>query len=64
MNIMLNGQNSVFEGKTLADLVAQQQPAAPFAIALNTAFVAKSLYAETVLQEGDKVEMVCPVVGG
>ncbi|WP_324186686.1 MoaD/ThiS family protein, partial [Neisseria meningitidis] len=30
----------------------------------NTGFVAKGAYAETVLNENDKIDIVRPVVGG
>ena len=46
------------------DLIAQTAPQKPFAVAVNTGFVAKGAYAETVLNENDKVDIVRPVVGG
>lgn len=52
-----------FTGNTLADLIDLQQPAVPFAVAVNTVFTA-ALYATTVLYEQDCVEIVRPVVGG
>ncbi|WP_274571012.1 sulfur carrier protein ThiS [Neisseria leonii] len=64
MSITLNGQTTTFCGGTLADLIAQTEPQQPFAVALNTAFVPKTAYTETRLQNGDAVEIVRPVVGG
>ena len=64
MHIVLNGQPYWFAGNTLADLIDLQQPAVPFAVAVNTVFIAKPLYATTVLHEQDCVEIVRPVVGG
>lgn len=64
MNIILNGEPAELHGKTVADLIAQTAPKKPFAVAVNTGFVAKSAYAETVLNENDKVDIVRPVVGG
>lgn len=64
MNIMLNGETLVFEGRTVADLIARIEPARPFAVAVNTEFVAKTTYGYRELQEGDQVEIVRPVVGG
>ena len=64
MNIILNGEPAELHGKTVADLIAQTTPQKPFAVAVNTGFVAKGAYAETVLNENDKVDIVRPVVGG
>ncbi|MGN6947946.1 sulfur carrier protein ThiS, partial [Neisseria sp. P0014.S009] len=51
-------------GTTIADLIAQTAPQKPFAVAVNTQFVSKGAYAETLLNENDKVDIVRPVVGG
>lgn len=64
MNLSLNGETFEFKGQTVADLIAQTTPQKPFAVAVNTQFVAKGAYAETVLNENDKVDIVRPVVGG
>ncbi|WP_448981710.1 sulfur carrier protein ThiS [Neisseria sicca] len=64
MNLSLNGETFEFKGQTIADLIAQTAPKKPFAVAVNTGFVAKGAYAETVLNENDKVDIVRPVVGG
>ncbi|WP_416191896.1 sulfur carrier protein ThiS [Neisseria sp. CCUG12390] len=64
MNIKLNGENIEFSGKTVADLVAEAEPAKPFAVAVNTQFVSKGAYETTMLAEGDAVDIVRPVVGG
>lgn len=64
MNLSLNGETFEFKGQTIADLIAQTAPQKPFAVAVNTGFVAKGAYAETVLNENDKVDVVRPVVGG
>jgi thiamine biosynthesis protein thiS len=64
MNIILNGEPAELHGTTISDLIAQTEPQKPFAVAVNTGFVAKGAYAETVLNENDKVDIVRPVVGG
>lgn len=64
MNIILNGEPAELKGSTIADLIAQTAPQKPFAVAVNTEFVAKGAYADTVLKENDKVDVVRPVVGG
>lgn len=35
-----------------------------FALALNKAFLAKTDYAHTLLQEGDNIDIVVPMQGG
>ncbi|VEJ22156.1 sulfur carrier protein ThiS [Neisseria animaloris] len=64
MNISLNGETVQLSGSTVADLIEQVKPPKPFAVAVNTAFVSKTRYAETILDEGDKIDIVRPVVGG
>ncbi|WP_301818170.1 sulfur carrier protein ThiS [Neisseria maigaei] len=64
MNIILNGEPAELHCTTVADLIAQTAPQQPFAVAVNTVFVPKGAYAETVLNESDKIDIVRPVVGG
>ena len=64
MKIILNNETITLNGTTVADLIAQTAPQKSFAVAVNTHFVAKGAYAETVLNENDKVDIVRPVVGG
>lgn len=35
-----------------------------FAVAVNMEFIPRSLYGETLLREGDRVEIVLPMQGG
>lgn len=49
---------------TLADALAQQGFTPPYAVAVNTEFVPRSAYAQTVLQHGDQIEVIAPVTGG
>ena len=65
MNILINNEpHNLSSVQTMADLIAQIQPEAPFAVAVNTVFVPKSAYENTTLKDGDKVEIVRPVAGG
>ena len=64
MNIRINNRPAGFSGRTVADLIAQPQPATPFAVAVNTRFIPQSAYADTELKDGDCVDIVRPVVGG
>lgn len=65
MNIIVNDTpHDLSSVQTVADLIAHIQAQAPFAVAVNTAFVPKSAYENTMLKDGDKVEIVRPVAGG
>ncbi len=64
MQIVINGQSAECSDGLLSSLLDERRPEPPFAVAVNTVFVPKSRYADTVLQEGDAVEIVRPVVGG
>ena len=35
-----------------------------FAIAVNTTFVAIDIYADTIIKEGDEIDILAPVQGG
>ena len=64
MNISLNGESLEFHGQSVAELLAVQMPPSPFAVAVNTRFVPKTQYTGHLLQAGDQVDIVRPVVGG
>lgn len=64
MNISLNGEPFEFHGQSVAELLAVQMPPSPFAVAVNTRFVPKTQYSGHLLQAGDQVDIVRPVVGG
>lgn len=42
----------------------EQQPDAPFAVALNGQFVPRREHARTVLRNGDQLDLIAPVGGG
>ncbi len=65
MKISLNDELFALpEATTLAVLIERAAPELPFAVAVNTVFVPQSAYAATVLQDGDRVDIVRPVAGG
>ena len=66
MNIIINGKESeVAEGSTVAQLLENLQiPTAGTAVACNDKVVRKALHEETVLQAGDRVEIIRAVAGG
>ena len=49
---------------TLLDAIALTHIAQPFAAAVNAQFVPKTLYAQTLLQDNDKIELIVPITGG
>ncbi|WP_223669892.1 sulfur carrier protein ThiS [Kangiella shandongensis] len=65
MQVIVNDEVLDIEtGMTLARFIEWFQQTGNFAVAINMEFVPRSLYAETVLQENDKLEIVQPMQGG
>ena len=51
-------------GATLADAVAVAGVRAPFAAAVNLQFVPRHHYAQHLLHEQDRIELISPLTGG
>ena len=66
MKVQLNGTDKCVpkESNLLAAIECWQLSQKTFAIAVNKQFVPKSMYQQTVLSEGDQVELVIPMQGG
>jgi sulfur carrier protein len=66
MQIFVNGQPTDCPvGDTLADLLARLDvPPTGTAVARNEAVVRRTLYGETVLRDGDRIEIIHAVAGG
>lgn len=65
MTITLNGERvECEEATTLAALITRMGAPPHTAAALNGQFVPRARHAETVLKEGDDVEVVGPMQGG
>ena len=66
ITISLNGQPSqVVADTTLSEAVIDWGYAEQlFAVAINDTFVARNQYQETLLKEGDRVDVVSPMQGG
>ena len=64
MKILLNDQPSETAAKDLAGLVVELKIEGAFALALNENFVPKSQYADTLINENDRIEIVAPMQGG
>ncbi len=66
MNLTLNGEaRTVSEGSTLADLVTELGlDARKVAVELNLEIVPRSAYRVTVVNDGDRIEIVHFIGGG
>lgn len=65
MLIWINQQSHEMPlGATLQDAIHLVSIVVPFAAAVNQEFVAKTLYAQTLLKEQDKIELIVPITGG
>lgn len=66
MNIKINGEESAIrEGASLAEVLAERQLLpARVAVELNEELVPRRRFAETVLRDGDRIEIVTFVGGG
>lgn len=57
-------QHELAAGATLADAVALLQAKPPFAAAVNLQFVPNTQYAQQLLQNDDRIDIIAPVTGG
>ena len=66
MYIYINGEKTECpDGSTIAAILTQLDvPPTGTAVACNDAVVRKALYAETILREGDRIEIIHAVAGG
>lgn len=65
MKVIINKhEHELAAGATVADAVAAIEAKPPFATAVNTQFVPKTQYAQHLLSEGDRIEIISPVTGG
>lgn len=63
--VKVNGEELVAAGMTVAEYLASTQyDAKRIAVEVNGDIVPKAKYSETVLQDGDRVEIVSFVGGG
>ena len=65
MNVFINqNERELADGATLADAIDLLEVRPPFAAAVNLRFVPRAEHAQTLLQPGDRVEVIVPVTGG
>ena len=66
MKVIINGEPKEFENEmnimTLMETLGYKKDVG--AVAVNMTFVASDKYEETMLQDGDEVEILAPVCGG
>ncbi|MDO6445530.1 sulfur carrier protein ThiS [Colwellia sp. 1_MG-2023] len=76
MKVHINGEALILQSNdiskkskaNLTDVLAQyltsRQQKMSFAVALNSDFVSKSQYSSTLLNDGDSIDVLFPIVGG
>ncbi len=64
MQVIINLEPFQTSAKHLQELISEITPKPPFGIAKNGTFIPKSVYGETPVQDGDKIEVISPVTGG
>lgn len=64
--VFINGvQKDGYDGKALPDVLAEERyPVNQIAVEINGEIVPKALFSETVVRDGDRVEVVSFVGGG
>ena len=66
LSVQINGEPVQTSSATLADLLTERgyDATQALACAVNRHFVPRTLWAQQVLQPGEAIEVVSPVVGG
>jgi sulfur carrier protein len=65
MALIVNGLATSLRGEpTLKNLLLQEKPESPFAIALNGEFLPRADYEHCCLRDGDCIEIVHAAAGG
>jgi sulfur carrier protein len=66
MKLSINGEIKEFKKKTLTvkELLELMKYNKGIAVALNETFVLKTKYAETEINDGDRLDILSPIAGG
>ncbi len=66
MKISINGEIKEFEKESLTvkEILEEMSYGKGIAVALNETFVLKTKYQETVVNNGDRLDILSPVQGG
>ncbi|GLQ32765.1 sulfur carrier protein ThiS [Litoribrevibacter albus] len=64
MEVLVNGETKQVSSDTLQSLLKELAFEGDFAVAVNSEFVPRSLYAEQAIQSGDQIDVLSPIAGG
>ena len=66
MTISVNGEQKTFEAESISveELLERLGYKEGFAVALNMTFVLNTTYHETIIKDGDALDILAPVQGG
>lgn len=65
MLIWINQQShDIAAGSTLQNAIQLTGIKPPFAAAVNTQFIPRTLYAQTLLNDDDRIDLIVPITGG
>lgn len=65
MEVLLNGQQHIVaDTVTVNDLINELQLSGKFAIEINETIIPRSEYAQAVIHQGDRIEVVQAIGGG
>jgi sulfur carrier protein len=65
LQVLINqAPHALPQGATLADAVTIAGIEPPFAAAVNLQFVPRGQYAQHILNNNDKIELISPITGG
>jgi len=64
MNITINGEQLTIKSAALVEVLQNFGATLPYAVAINGEFIPQSLHGNTIINEGDSVELLSPIQGG
>ena len=65
MTVLINGvQHGLTNTTQLSELLAEMGYEQGFAVARNGEFVPRAMYSNTMISDGDEIEVVTPMQGG
>jgi sulfur carrier protein len=65
MRLIVNQiERDVPDNSSIDDVLLLIDATPPYAVAINYEFVPKTKHAESILREGDEMEVIAPVTGG
>ncbi len=66
MQVLINGESQKFDGEMTVSMLLQQSglTGKRIAVEINEAIVPKSQHADTIIHDGDKIEIIHAIGGG